>query len=763
MAHSRYRIGSEGPEYGSYRQRRAHGSGGMMGISGAKRGWAPSRRARIVLGRVVAVFSLIFCLEGHIDAQESSREMPRGIAPNPRVLVLHSYHYGFTWSQNVSRGIELVFKRFSPRTELVTEYMDVKRIDSPGYFQMLRKLYEVKYPDGTIDVIIAVDERALAFLLTTGKDLLPGVPVVFCGVNEYDPSKFPAHDREVTGVIEDIDIKASLDIALKLHPNTTEIAYVSDASATGMTVKVLAEKVFSTYGDSLSFRFIPHRTMAKLQDDVSHLPETSILFAFIFSEDEYGRIWSHEYNLERLASVAEVPIYSVWEFYLGHGIVGGKLTSGTEHGKLAGNMAFRILQGESANLIPIVQKSPNRFMFDYEYLQEYGVSESSLPQNSIVVNKPMTIYEQYTLVVWGAILAFGLLVMLIILLALNVVLRRRSQIALKRSEEQFRTFMDRIPGLTFIKDEHGVFLFANQNFLPLLGVDPNVAVGKKDSDIFPPDFAREIMTEDQRVLRSGQSEELENVFKGRIWMTRKFLVPTGEKENILGGVTLDVTERKAAEQGLKASLHEKETLLRELYHRTKNNMQVISAFLELQAASSEDSTAERIISDGVTRIRTMALAHEKLYKAKSLSRIGLKDYIVDLVQLLSSTYTGYQERIRVHFEMEQIDALIDIAIPCGLVVNELVSNSFKHAFPGERNGDIWIGLRRIEAGHLELSVRDNGIGAPDDFRIERSTTLGMQIVHQIVRHQLKGDLSVETKGGFWWRIAFRDNLYRERV
>ncbi|MBD3345153.1 MAG: PAS domain S-box protein [Chitinivibrionales bacterium] len=235
-----------------------------------------------------------------------------------------------------------------------------------------------------------------------------------------------------------------------------------------------------------------------------------------------------------------------------------------------------------------------------------------------------------------------------------------------------------------------------------------------------------------------------------------------EGRSCLIGMGIDVSKRKQAEEELKASLQEKNTLLQELYHRTKNNMQVISALLELQAASSNNEDVERIIRESQFRMQTMALAHEKLYKSKELSRIDMEPYLIDLTRFLMTIYDISPEKVGVRFKVDNIKLLIDLAIPCGLIINELLSNSFKYAFPGDREGRIYIEMHREEKT-IQLSVSDNGTGLPHGFDITKSETLGIQLVYQIVEHQLHGSVSAKSNGGLRWHIRFREDLYSERV
>ena len=242
--------------------------------------------------------------------------------------------------------------------------------------------------------------------------------------------------------------------------------------------------------------------------------------------------------------------------------------------------------------------------------------------------------------------------------------------------------------------------------------------------------------------------------------------PWYKTKEVIGGIILYtevVTKRKKAEEQLKTSLREKEILLQEIYHRTKNNMQVISALLELQAASSANPEIDRIINDSTARIRAMALAQEKLYRSRSLSHINMKEYLTDLAQLTAKSTGMMPEQIELKFDLEEIACLIDIAIPCGLIVNELLANSFKHAFPDKRKGSIALCLHREHENQLHLSIEDNGIGVPSTFDFTRTTTLGIQLVLQIVQHQLHGEVSLNTEQGLCWHITFREDLYRERI
>ena len=225
----------------------------------------------------------------------------------------------------------------------------------------------------------------------------------------------------------------------------------------------------------------------------------------------------------------------------------------------------------------------------------------------------------------------------------------------------------------------------------------------------------------------------------------------------------DITQRNVAMEELNKSLAEKKELISEIYHRTKNNMQVIISMFSLKSMYSEDEKLEKIFKDMENRIRAMSLVHEKLYQSRNLSKLNLKEYLSELVVNILSAYGITDSKISVKNKMENIEVLIDTAIPCGLVVNELVSNVVKHAFPDNRSGEIITSLTIDEADEIELVVSDTGVGCGALPGLEEIESMGLQIVKNIVEYQLKGKIELSPSAGTKWIIRFSDNVYEERI
>jgi PAS domain S-box-containing protein len=214
---------------------------------------------------------------------------------------------------------------------------------------------------------------------------------------------------------------------------------------------------------------------------------------------------------------------------------------------------------------------------------------------------------------------------------------------------------------------------------------------------------------------------------------------------LLQGVAFDITETKLAEAAARASLREKETLLKEIHHRVKNNLQVTSSLLRLQADRIENEFAKRALREGQDRIRSMALVHELLYRSKDLSRVDLGEYVRDLSRQLLRSHAVEPSQVRIETKLAAVPVAIDLAVPCGLILNELVSNALKHAFPAGRRGTVHIELRP-RAGFDELIVRDDGVGMPAEVDFLTGSTLGLRLIRTLA-DQIEAELEVRATGG----------------
>lgn len=227
------------------------------------------------------------------------------------------------------------------------------------------------------------------------------------------------------------------------------------------------------------------------------------------------------------------------------------------------------------------------------------------------------------------------------------------------------------------------------------------------------------------------------------------------------GCHLDITRQKQAEAKLAASLHEKETLLKEIHHRVKNNLLVVSSLLSWQAEDVQDVKLLRAIEDSQQRINSMALIHEKLYGSQDLARINFGDYLESLIRQIFATMVSQTSNLYLNTDLDTVWLNIETAAPCGLIVNELVTNAIEHAFPNRRTGQLGVSLKQMSDQALILTVADDGIGLPPDFDCQQTSTLGWQLIY-LLTDQLEGELRVERKSGTKVAIAFKELNYQQR-
>lgn len=304
-------------------------------------------------------------------------------------------------------------------------------------------------------------------------------------------------------------------------------------------------------------------------------------------------------------------------------------------------------------------------------------------------------------------------------------------------------------GICLVNADDGTIVYANPKFEQMFGYDPGELTGKHASIVnyATEELSAEAINQTIRAAVLAHQEatyEVHNVKKDGtpFWCratTSVFEHPAYGK--VLVAVQQDISEQKKAEDQLRASLEEKELLLKEIYHRVKNNLQVIYSLLNLQSRHLKDPAALAALKDSQSRVRAMALVHEKLYQSPSLSHIDFADYITSLSHSLLAFYQAGYSTPNLTLNLASFWLDIETAIPCGLILTELISNALKHAFPEGFKGELEISLTRSSADHVTLSVQDNGIGMAPDIDLKTMPSLGLQLVRNLAQ-QIKGSITL---------------------
>jgi len=338
--------------------------------------------------------------------------------------------------------------------------------------------------------------------------------------------------------------------------------------------------------------------------------------------------------------------------------------------------------------------------------------------------------------------------------------RKRMEETLRESEERFQQVAEHALEWIWEVDAHGLYTYASPALGKILGYAPEELVGKKHFyDLFHPEDRERLKKTAFEVFAQKESfREFvnRNAHKNGniVWLTTSGVPILDENGNLLGyrGADTDITERKRAEEQLKASLREKEVLLKEIHHRVKNNMQVISSLLNLQSRQIEDEQTREIFRDTRSRVTSMAMVHEQLYQSPDLARVDFAKHVRSLASYLFRSYGDASRAVVFQEDIEDVDLTLDTAIPCGLIINELVSNALKHAFPDGRKGEIRVGLRFAD-DRFTLVVADNGIGLPADMDFRVTNTMGLQVVTTLAR-QLDGKIELDRHEGTAFKITF---------
>ena len=339
--------------------------------------------------------------------------------------------------------------------------------------------------------------------------------------------------------------------------------------------------------------------------------------------------------------------------------------------------------------------------------------------------------------------------------------RKRAGDALQHSEEHFRILFDEaLDGICLADAETGFIIDCNQALAALVGRERAELIGQPQKTLHPSqnDKAAHSPTFRQH-LNDKEGQTLETQVVTSTGIIRDVEIKANrlnfQGREMLQGIFHDITERKRAENQIKASLAEKEVLLREIHHRVKNNMQIVSSILNLQAGSVKDPAALECLRGSQSRIRSMALVHEKLYRSSDFSRIDFGEYVRSLVTALFQSCRTDSNQVRLDFKAEAVFLDINTAIPCGLVTNELIVNALKYAFPEGRSGVVKIRLRPLGKDEYRLVISDNGVGFPKDLDFRNTESLGMQLVTLLVG-QLDGTINLKRKGGTTFDIVFKE-------
>jgi two-component system sensor kinase len=339
------------------------------------------------------------------------------------------------------------------------------------------------------------------------------------------------------------------------------------------------------------------------------------------------------------------------------------------------------------------------------------------------------------------------------------------EMAYQRSETRYRDVVEGANSIIIRWSPDGDVLFLNRYGLDFFGYQEEEILCRNIMDTIVPHIestGRDLQAMIQDLCRNPENylaNENENIRKDgeRVWVSwtnRPILDENGRLQEILS-IGSDITKRKEAEEKLRASLAEKEILLKEVHHRVKNNLQVISGLLNLNALKMEDETVRSVFSDSQNRILSMALIHQELYQSQDLARVDFGAYVRNLSRHLLSSHGDQEGKVSLRVDADAALMVVDTAIPGGLILNELLTNALSHAFPDGKGGNIVVRFRHVDEGRFKLEVSDDGVGLPEGIDITRTDTMGMRLV-ALLAEPLGAELEVKSEGGTHVSLTFNE-------
>ena len=537
------------------------------------------------------------------------------------VLLIHSYHKGYVWSDDISKTIEKNFEEHK-NIELTTVYMDAKRIDDSSYLENLSRLYKQQFEGRKFDLIIVSDNNAFDFMIKYYEFLFKNIPVLFCGINNFHKVLLDENDmyKYMSGVSEKVDLEKNFELISKLHPKLKNLLIINDTSNTGYAIKRDLEPIIQKYKKKYNIEYTDDLEIKNLQKKVSNLDkENSVILFVLLFKDTTGKFFTHKQSFDEVKRVSQVPIYGLWDFYLNNGIVGGLLTSAIAQGENISKMAFDVLNGKKITDIPILEKSPNLYMFDYNELKKFNLDVSEHVENPLIINEPNTIYKEHTKFFIIAIVTIFLLSTIVVILKANIQRREKLELELSNRVEFDKVLLDTIPNPIYYKNIEGKFLGCNTAFSSLVNSSRDEIIGKTAFDFFPSKIATKNTEIDKELLQTFSTSTSEFTFYTPLNEMKHIILNKAVYKNIdgtVGGIVCimdDITERIQQKQFLiqQSKLAEMGDMIAAIAHQWNEPLVELSALVQdIQTSyllnELKDNDVKDFVNDSMVQIKYMS-------------------------------------------------------------------------------------------------------------------------------------------------------------
>ena len=694
------------------------------------------------------------------------------------VLLLHSYHKGYEWTNSISNAIENSLKYND--VEITTEYMDTKRIYNKEYIESLYQFYKKRYKNRKFDIIIASDNDALEFLNTYHDKIFQDTPIVFCGINNFDKKVFQNSNirKRTTGIVEEVDINKNIELIMDLHPNLKKLFVINDTTTTGKSMKKEFFKVYENYKDKIKVEYIDTFKFEELKAKVSTLDKDTVILFMLLHKDKTGKVFTFKNGLKTIAKNTSVPIYGLWDFYLNRGLVGGFVTHSRSQGTAAAKMVKSLLAGKTISSIPLIEKSPNSYIFDYKKLDSFNIDPSLLPSNSIVHNEPKTFYENYETELIMITLTFIVFTIIIFILIDSIEDKRKAKNEVQIQFNFIETLLNTIKSPIFYKNESGHYIGCNDAFCEFIGKEKREIFGKTMYDLFKdqPQFSDVHKEIEEKLFKNEKVDEyvmdyhINGSVKNVVISKELYL---GNENEVAGIVTIlhDITElvniqneKKQHESFLiqQSKLAEIGEMINAIAHQWNEPLVEMSAIvqdLEFQYKTYKitDKDMQIFVKDAMIQIQYMSKTlkdfRDFLKPSAQKSNFYIKDAFVEVLNIL-------ERQIKYSYISLDIKYASSNLIVYGyknefMQVLITILNNAKDAILKVKeddrtyNGKITVTVSS-KKDVVEISIVDNGCGIQDKDRDhlfnpyystkEKGNGLGLYMSRTLIKDKMNGEI-----------------------
>ena len=682
---------------------------------------------------VCSLFTLLFLVQVSAGAPAK---------PVKRVLILNEVGASSPGLRIIDNGIMTALQDSPYHIQFYIEYMDSVLFPEAADQKKFRDFYIAKYAKRKPDVIVTVGPTPLQFMIDAHREFFPGIPIVFCLLNGA-PRPL---DAEFTGVDDTIAALETLRAALRLVPGTEHVVVTGGVSAWDRQEEAVIKEAVKPYEQRLDISYLTELSLPDLLERVSHLPDHTIVLMATLTEDGVGTLYvSAAESGPMVAKASNVPVFSFFDPFLNHGIVGGDLSDFDKQGRAAGSTTLKLLNGERPQDIPIV-KDVTTYVFDWKALERWGMKESNLPPGSVVINRQPTVWEEYTWYIAGGLSLIVVEALLIFALLWHRAKRRRANLALQAREELLKIFVKNVPAGVAMLDRDMRYLQVSDRWCADYGADVSQILGRSHYEAFPdiPDRWREMHRRalNGETLRADEDRwDRESGTAWLQWAVRPWL----NSDGVTGGILIfaeDITRRKQADQALagmtrkliESQEQERTRIARELHDDI--NQQLALLAVELDQSDQDGSTkdlqgAKRRVMEIAADVQ--ALSH-RLHSSK-LEYLGLAAAAKSFCREISEMH-----HVRIDFTQNGVPRNLpeEVALCLFRVLQEALQNAVKYSGADHFEVDLY-----GASTDVQLRVRDFGQGFDVDDAVK---TEGLGLVSMRERVNLvKGEIAIKSK------------------